>query len=512
MFRASTGTNCHRRESPWLGRSVRWTSRVRGLERPSLISVVERTRNARDSNGFEGVFQSDTRKEHSSSNRQHFCDGLREPQGWSEPSSFKVSKGHLGRGDRDWCLDKVRAYSRSRDPGVRLLVQEGRQTQLEASSQTFCLPGPFMGSTHSRQIRELSKYTASAIQQQVLGAVVRSGRRVVPGQLGFRKQFCERTVLPTAQSFRRNSRSARSSNSYCAKMVSSTVVQSSAKYGSRTAVKAPEQPKGMSSDGCGRAVPEPEVVPICLEGMWQSDLKQKGWSADCIEKFQYCIAPSTLNSYNGALEKLYVFCKDKSCAFPPIDVRILAEFLATVAEKSARPRSVLNTTTAALGHMYRALDLPNVIERYEIRMFITALVKSGTSVPMLRSKAMPVGHFHDLFMNWADNDALDLKSLRLKAITLLALTAMLRPSDIAPNARQLNSHGECRVVFSVNQLIFSKHDVKITFFGIKNDTARTGFDVQIPRSRNDKVDPVQTLLNNILRAQILIGRPTGRFF
>ena len=97
-------------------------------------------------------------------------------------------------------------------------------------------------------------------------------------------------------------------------------------------------------------MPEPEVVPICLGGMWQSDLKRKGLPADCIEKCQFCIAPSTLNSYNGALEKLYVFCKDKSCPFPPIDVRILAEFLATVAEKSARPRSVLNNTTAALGH------------------------------------------------------------------------------------------------------------------------------------------------------------------
>ena len=282
MFWASTGTNCHQCESPWLGRSVQWTSRVQGFERPSLISVVEWTQNARDSNGFEGVFQSDTRKEHSSSNRQHFCDGLREPQGWSELSPFKVSKGHLGQGDRDWCLDKVRAYSRSKEPGVRLLVLEGRQTQLEASSQTFCLPGPFMGSTPSRQIRELSKYTASAIQQQVLGAVIRSYGRVVPGQLGLRKQFCQRTVLPTAQSFRRNSRLARSSNSYCAKMVSSTVVQLSAKNGGRTAVKAPKQPKGMSSDGCGRAVLEPEVVPICLEGMWQSCLKQKGWSADCM--------------------------------------------------------------------------------------------------------------------------------------------------------------------------------------------------------------------------------------
>ena len=55
-------TNFHRRNSPRLGRSERWTRRVQGLERPSLISVVKRTQNARDSNGFEGVFQSDTRK------------------------------------------------------------------------------------------------------------------------------------------------------------------------------------------------------------------------------------------------------------------------------------------------------------------------------------------------------------------------------------------------------------------------------------------------------------------
>ena len=41
--------------------------------------------------------------------------------------------------------------------------------------------------------------------------------------------------------------------------------------------------------------------------------------------------------------------------------------------------------------------------------------------------------------------------------------------------------------------------MKIPFFGIKNDTARTGFDVQIPRSRNDKVDPVQTLQDYIAR-------------
>ena len=71
-------------------------------------------------------------------------------------------------------------------------------------------------------------------------------------------------------------------------MVSSTVVQSSAKYGSHTVVNPPEKPKGMSRDGFGLDVPKPEVVPICLEGMWQSNFKRKGWSADWIEKFQYC--------------------------------------------------------------------------------------------------------------------------------------------------------------------------------------------------------------------------------
>lgn len=54
-------------------------------------------------------------------------------------------------------------------------------------------------------------------------------------------------------------------------------------------------------------------------------------------------------------------------------------------------------------------------------MLICALVKSGTSRPMQRSKVMPISSFPDLFLKWDDNNKLDLKALRLKAITLLAL-------------------------------------------------------------------------------------------
>jgi len=143
---------------------------------------------------------------------------------------------------------------------------------------------------------------------------------------------------------------------------------------------------------------------------------------------------------------------------------LVAEYLASLAENSERPRSVLNNAMSALGHVYRAFGLPNVTENYEIRMLTIALVKSGTVVPMVRSKKMPLSNFHALFMSWSDNGSLDLKSLRLKAVTLLGLTAMLRPFDFAPNARYIDDQGvECRIVFSVDQVLFSDQDATITF-------------------------------------------------
>ena len=36
-------------------------------------------------------------------------------------------------------------------------------------------------------------------------------------------------------------------------------------------------------------------------------------------------------------------------------------------------------------------------------------------------------------------------------------------------------------------------DPKFTFFGIKNNTSRTGFEVVLPRAKDRKLDPVYTL-------------------
>ena len=77
--------------------------------------------------------------------------------------------------------------------------------------------------------------------------------------------------------------------------------------------------------------------------------------------------------------------------------------------------------------------------------------------------------------------------LRQKAVTLLTLTAMCRPSDLAP-----------RVGFMRDQIHFNDDgSMTVLFYGIKNDTDRHGFEVRIGRSECALTDPVLCLKDYI---------------
>ena len=84
----------------------------------------------------------------------------------------------------------------------------------------------------------------------------------------------------------------------------------------------------------------------------------------------------------------------------------------------------------------------------------------------------------------------------MKAVTLVALSFMIRPSDIAPRTELFDP-----VSSKISPYILSRKNVNfhtdgslsLTFFGIKNDPNRSGFEVRIPPSENAKVDPVSTL-------------------
>lgn len=62
------------------------------------------------------------------------------------------------------------------------------------------------------------------------------------------------------------------------------------------------------------------------------------------------------------------------------------------------------------------------------------LISRIYKTPMKKSCVLPIRNLNDLFsiLSRPDNSELSIKDFRLKAITLLGLFSMLRPSDIAP--------------------------------------------------------------------------------
>jgi len=114
---------------------------------------------------------------------------------------------------------------------------------------------------------------------------------------------------------------------------------------------------------------------------------------------------------------------------------------------------------------------------------------------MSRSKVIPVKAYIDLFSSLPDNDCLYIELLRLKCVTLLALCAMLRPSDIALNVVYYDATANLTRQFYIklSDIVFDSDSMTVTFHGIKNDSQRRGFIVTLPCATNGKLCPVECM-------------------
>ena len=232
-------------------------------------------------------------------------------------------------------------------------------------------------------------------------------------------------------------------------------------------------------------------------------MTDNGWSARARKQYELTLAPSTLKGYNRMLDKCYIYCDERNIVFPPDETRYLADFLCSLCDHSERPQSVLATAMAALSHVYCALDLRDITKDVHITRLISALVKSGTIRAMKRSTVLPIERFTEMFKEWGPNEILSIKQLRLKAITLLALSLMLRPSDVAPNAKYFDEETLSlqKVLFTTDMLKFDDDGVHVTFFGIKNDVQRAGFVVFLPMNVDPIIDPVSCVKCYISRTE-----------
>ena len=146
--------------------------------------------------------------------------------------------------------------------------------------------------------------------------------------------------------------------------------------------------------------------------------------------------------------------------------------------------------SAAISCLYEGFGYKSPITR-DISLLKSALVKSGTKLPAKRTPVMPCVHFYRLFQSWRD-EQLTVKQLRLRAITLLALCFMTRPSDLAPKGVYVDSASNevVPLTLSMNQVVFqADKSITITCFG----TDRSGFEVTIPSTSDPGSDPVRAL-------------------
>jgi hypothetical protein len=190
--------------------------------------------------------------------------------------------------------------------------------------------------------------------------------------------------------------------------------------------------------------------------------------------------------------------------FPPSESSEIAAFLYEIAHSSDRPKAQITSALAAIHLMYDALDLPDVSECSDIMLLKAALVKSSTVGARVPSRVMPMSAFTQLFLSWPSNKDLSESDLRLKCITLLALSVMLRPSDIAPKSKKFvpETLSFTDNFFDRNQVKFIPDGgVELTFFGIKNDTDRSGFTVNLPAHEQEKLDPGKTLKDYMDRTE-----------
>lgn len=252
-----------------------------------------------------------------------------------------------------------------------------------------------------------------------------------------------------------------------------------------------------------------------METMWYERLKCVNWSDRASKQIAFCLAESTKQNYNGVIQRLWDFCKQGGHSFPPTDTATIANFYCHIADSSQKPRSQLKTSAAALSWMFKSRNLPDISQDFDLQHLIISLVKSGTSLPMQRSQVMPVDSFTKLFRDWPDNGMLSVKQLRLKAICLLSLVAMLRPSDIAPKAVIFNHDTlqSSNVVFSTDHIVFNEDgSMCIVFHGIKNDSTRTGFKVSVSPASDKKVCPVDALHEYIIRTECWRPNPQRPVF
>ena len=376
----------------------------------------------------------------------------------------------------------------------------------------ICKTGEDMGSTHNRQICRTLQQPVKKVQFSQVGSTDRGDRCISTG-LDRRDELLLSPLLVNSKNIKEDPEPTRGGNINSAGMDRTEMVPDTIKSDGCTTHLYPELKTVISEDRKGSGTMQKQKMEnSCLETVWEECLTEKGWNKNSINCFFANWAKSTLHSYSKIIDEFHSYCRESDSKFIGFEVSTLANYLCEVASRMSRPKSALNLVMAAITSFCEATQHTEILSSGDLQKLVTGLIKGGTSMPMKRSKVMPVDPFMNLFTEWKGNWGLELEQLRLKCVTLLAFALMLRPSDIAPNAVLVADGNEQKMCLTVNQLEFQEDgSCKVTFHGIKNDYSRDGFEVVLQPASNPRLDLVLTLKNYLHRTQY-VRNPGGAVF
>ena len=92
---------------------------------------------------------------------------------------------------------------------------------------------------------------------------------------------------------------------------------------------------------------------------------------------------------------------------------------------------------------------------------------------------------------------------------------MLRPSDVSPNAQILDPEEMTikKLEFKRSQICFyDDNSMKVTLFGIKNDTDRHGFPIDVKAATEPKLETAQAIKDYMDRTSHLVDGTEGPVF
>ncbi len=183
-----------------------------------------------------------------------------------------------------------------------------------------------------------------------------------------------------------------------------------------------------------------KVASTGLEDLWIQRLVSEGWSVTAAQTFVERWASSTRRTYSHKIHLFKEFCSDREINVFMAREKHVAEFLLSISQQSTRPKGVVVTTVSALAHFYQALGVKTPMTD-RIHALVQGIVKVRTQEPMCKSSVLPLDGFRRLFRAWGVLPASEVERLHAKAITLMALSLMLRPSDIAPRSAVATASG-----------------------------------------------------------------------